>query len=309
LHLVRRVGLAKDLRNAGLDGLAAALRQDHLRCLEPTLHRVLAWAQTAAAPDAAAATHRQIALVLEEDRQQKQREIQALERQLAGVLARTEYIVLLSIPGINVVTASEYAGEMGPITRYANPKTITGRAGLYPSRAQSDQVDHADGPLIRCANRQLRYAILQIADCLIKCNKYFAAINECWKAAGKDPRHNRVRVGSRFVRISYHMLAAGNVFRHPFARDRSYIVQKLLEFHRTRGTSIEQRLADSQAAIEQLPKHAYAAEAAPLMEELETIRQRRRRGPQPIGEILPLLLARLGIASGESKIVGDHGPR
>lgn len=146
-----------------LERLSARLRKDRIRCLERTLCHVLAWAEVAAAPDCAAETHRQIALTLEDDRQEKERKIQALERQLAAKLARTEYIVLLSIPGINVVSAAEYAGEMGPITRYANPKTITGRAGLYPSRAQSDQVDHADGPLTRCANRQLRYAILQIA--------------------------------------------------------------------------------------------------------------------------------------------------
>ncbi len=292
-----------------LKRLSAKLRKDRIRCLERTLCHVLAWADAAAAPDCASETHRQIALTLEDDRQQKEREIQALERQLAAKLARTEYIVLLSIPGINVVSAAEYAAEMGPIARYANPKTITGRAGLYPSRAQSDQVDHADGPLTRCANRRLRYAILQIADCLITRNKYFGALRERWKAAGKDPRHSRVRVGSRFARISYHMLAERNVFRHPFARDRHYIVQKLLTFHRVHGTSMAQTLADAQAVIEQLPQHAYAAETVPLVQELEAIQERRRRGPQPIGEILPLLLARLRIAPVQSKGPGDHGPR
>ncbi|MEZ6130214.1 MAG: transposase [Planctomycetaceae bacterium] len=44
-------------------------------------------------------------------------------------------------PGINVVSAAELAGEMGPIENYASSKSIAGRAGLFPSRYQSDEVD------------------------------------------------------------------------------------------------------------------------------------------------------------------------
>jgi transposase len=82
-------------------------------------------------------------------------------------------VLLLSFPGINVVSGADFAGEMGPITDYANPKSITGRAGLRPSRYQSDQVAKANGPLVRNGNRALRAAILGIADNLIVCNHYF----------------------------------------------------------------------------------------------------------------------------------------
>jgi hypothetical protein len=60
-------------------------------------------------------------------------------------LARTPYVLLRSFPGINVVRASEFAREKGPISNYANSRTITGCAGLGPSRYQSDLVDHASG--------------------------------------------------------------------------------------------------------------------------------------------------------------------
>ena len=86
-----------------------------------------------------------------------------LERKMAGFLVRTPYVVLLSISGIGIVTAGEFAGEMGPITNYANDQAITGRAGIYPSRYQSDKVDRCDGPLVRRANRKLRGVIMMIA--------------------------------------------------------------------------------------------------------------------------------------------------
>ena len=80
-----------------------------------------------------------------------------------AALVQTPYVLLLSHPGINVVTAGELAGEMGPISHYANAKAITGRAGLFPSRYQSADVDLADGKIIRCSNRRLRNIIMMSA--------------------------------------------------------------------------------------------------------------------------------------------------
>src|SRR3954447_6334267 len=99
--------------------------------------------------------------------------IRAVEGDLAGLLARTPYVLLLGLPGINVVTAAEFAGEMGPIGRYPKARSITGRAGLFPSRYQSDTVDRSDGALVRRGNHSLREVILRIADNLIRCNDYF----------------------------------------------------------------------------------------------------------------------------------------
>jgi hypothetical protein len=48
-----------------------------------------------------------------------------------------------------------------------------------------------------------------------------------------------------------------------------------------------------QASVEQLPLRVHAAEAVPLAEELEKIRAGRRYGPQPLAEILLIVLARL----------------
>jgi hypothetical protein len=62
----------------------------------------------------------------------------------------------------------------------------TGRAGLRPSRYQSDQVDKANGPLVRKCNRALRAAILGIADNLIVCNHHFQMLATTWRALGKD---------------------------------------------------------------------------------------------------------------------------
>jgi transposase len=307
-HLVEHFPSAPQMLAAGLAGLRQSLRQANLRFQERSLQSVLDWAAHAATGDLAAAQHRRIALALNHDRLRKSQEIQALEGEIAGRLVRTPYGLLLSFPGINVVSAADFAGEMGPIGNYANARAITGRAGLRPSRYQSDQIDHANGPLVRCCNRKLRAAILGIADNLVCCNHHFNALAIRWRAAGKDPRHTRVKVALRFCRIAFQMVAGGQVFRHPCLPGRHYILDKLMAFHRQHDTPLPTMLRDLEAAVAQLPKKEYPAEARPLAEELQRIQDGGRRGPQVLGDILPIVLARLGVGVVQCAASGEQYP-
>ena len=90
---------------------------------------------------------------------------------------------------------------------------------------------------------------------------------------------------------------------------RHYILDKLNVFHKEHHTPMADVLRDLQAAIEQLPRVAYAAEAVPLAEELEKIKAGRRYGPQPLADILPIVLARLGVVPLESKASGEKDLR
>ena len=169
-------------------------------------------------------------------------------------------------------------------------------------------MDRPDGPLVRCGNRRLRYALLQIADNLIKCNHHFAALATRWKQQGKDPRHSHVRVASRFARISFQMVAGRQVFRHPALQGRNYVLDKLMRFHLEHHSEPEAMLADLRAAAGQLPAGERAVEAAPLAEQLAKVQQQRRRGPQPLGQILPVVLAELGWGRIQSSGSGAPGP-
>jgi transposase len=307
-HLLSHFPTATHLRTAGLTTLCDSLREARLRFQRRTVQAVLDWAEQAAPGDVAASQHLRIALALYDDRQRKTQEIQALEREIAGYLAQTPYVLLLSFPGINVVSAADFAGEMGPIEHYAKPKSITGRAGLRPSRYQTGKVDKADGPLVRNCNRSLRAAILRIADNLIVCNHHFQHLAMQWRRQGKDARDIHIRVALRFCRIAFHMVAGRQVFRHPGLQERHYIVDKLNAFHREHGTGIPELLRDLKAAIDQIPRPAYAAEAKALQDRYQTIQVRRRSVPQLVGDILPIIFARLGVGVVQSDASGEQTP-
>jgi len=216
--LARHTGSAQAILRAGRDGLQRLLEELHIRRHPQTLSKVLAWAQNAPPSHPGSDHHRQVLDSLDHDRLQKMREIQALEGASASCLARTPFVLLLVIPGINVVSSAELAGEMGPPILYANANAITGRAGLMPSRYQSDRVDHPHGPLRRAANRKLRAALLQIADNLIRHNHHYNIQALRYQQAGKDPRRAHVKIAKSFSRLAFAMLTTGQVFGHPSCR-------------------------------------------------------------------------------------------
>lgn len=302
--IARRFVSPETIEQVGLAGLQKALRDAGRSVQVRTLERVLAWARTAPPGDSQAVLHQRLAAALDDDRLQKTREIEAIEEEIAALLVHTPYVLLLAIPGINVTSCGEFAGEMGPIAHYAHARAITGRAGLFPSRYQSDQVDFPNGPLVRCANRRLRASLLGIADNLLKCYHYFQGLADRWQTQGKDPRDNHVKVASRFSRLAFLIVAGGKLVSHRCLAPRAYILDKLIAFHQEHHTPPAQMMANLGAAIAQLPSEERPLEAVPLLKRVAETRTVRRRGPQPIANILPLLLARLGIGEVQSPETG-----
>jgi len=305
LWIARRFGSATAILQAGVPELIVQLRRAELRLHQPTLDKIIAWARSAPAAEDESAIHLKILSELDDDRLSKVRAVRAIEAELAGLLVQTPYLLLIGIPGINVVSAAEFAGEMGPIERYPTARAITGRAGLFPSRYQSDRVDYPDGQLVRCANRTLRRAIMMIADNLIKWNDHFRVLATGWQLHGRDARAARVQVAGRFSRIAYQMVAGRKAYRHPCCQQRDYILNKLLRFHTNNDIGYDQLMINLDAAVAQLPRSVYREEAAPLADELDRVLKKRGKGPRPLSEILPVVLAKLGVKPVRSPKSGE----
>jgi transposase len=302
MAVARRAAGVEVILAAGVLGVERWLAEDKLRAQARTIQRIVAWAGNAAAADPLCEHLTRVWQTLYEDWQAKTRQITRLEQDLAGILVKTPYLLLLSHPGINVVSASELAGEMGPIEHYAHAKAISGRAGLFPSRYQSDEVDRADGPLARFRNARLRAAWMRVADCLIKSNAHYRGKSELWKQRGVDPRDVRTRVANRATRTVFQMVSGRRLYQHPSRLDRSYVLAKLLEFHHEHGTAPAEILRDMHEAAAQIPKAEQAAEATPLQDTCRKACRSRQKGPQAIGEILLVVLAKLGVGKVQSQV-------
>ena len=293
-------GTAHDVVEAGQQGMAKWLRDAQVRFHQPTLDRVVVWASNAASHDEMTPTYTRVWKTLLEDWLAKQEQIDRLEREIASVFVQTPYVLLLSHPGINVVSGAELAGELGPIENYASPAAISGRAGLFPSRYQSDQVDRG-GNLSRFRNGRLRAAFLLVADNMVKCNAYWREKSEVWKAQEVDPRDIRCRIANRLTRVVFQMVSGRQLFQHPSRLDRMYVMEKLLTYHREHKMAPHVIVGNLEQAAQQIPASCRPEEAKPLVEIYEKSRRSRRRQPQALGTLLVGVLARLGVEGIESQ--------
>jgi transposase len=305
LLIARELGSAAAILADGLSGLTGRVRGAGVRPHRPTLEKILAWAGTAAEPAEESTIHHKIMRNLGDDRTAKRADVAAIEAELAGSLARTPYVLLLGIPGINVASAAEFAGEAGPIKHYRCSRAITGRAGMYPARYQSAAVDRPDGKLIRRANRRLRRAILMIADNPIDHNDHFRILAAGWELEGKDPRDIRVRVAGRFCRIAYRVVAGRATYRHPSGRGHDYVLRKLMRFGIEHGIELREVMKTLEAATGQLPEVAHGEEAEALRDEIDELRKKRGSGVRTLGEILPAVLVKLGVKLIQSEGSGE----
>ncbi len=287
---------ADAIRRVGVEGIARHLKQTNVRFQTRTIERIVAWASTAAEPSELAAMQTRQWQQLNDVRRLFDEQIVAVEQEMAGFLVKTPYVLLLSVTGINVVSAARLAGEAGPIEHYASARAINGRAGLFPSRYQSDEVDHADGSLVRQCNRKLRGAAMLVAENLIKCHPYYRGLSELWKQRKVDPRDRRCRIANRAMRMVYQLVGGRQLWRGRGV-DREHLLAKLQEFHRVHKTPLEQSIRDLHEAFAWLPKSAYAAEAKPLAE----LARKKHRGVQRIGDLMIPLLTRLGVAIEETE--------
>jgi transposase len=299
---------ADALRAARPDQLAADARAAGVRGLRSTLETILAWARNAPEPDDRPALRQGVLADLLADLRAKRDQIARIELTLARLLCETPYLVLLSMPGLNVVTAAEFAAEAGPITAYADARAITGRAGLYPSRYQSGPVDRADGPLVPQGNRRLRQAILRIADTLIRCNDHFRLLARSLQLRDMPGPKVHIAVGNRFTRIAYRMVAGGLTYQHPSSIDHDYIIKKLIKFHEHHRVDPKDTLSALHVAVDHLPAGACPDEARSLSEDLARIAGKRGAGPKRLGEILPPVVARLRSHGLESTPSGELSP-
>ena len=107
VHVARHFCSAELIRDAKVEGLKRSLKQAQIRTHQAVLQRVVSWASNAALAADSTDLHQRIWFTLDDDRAAKTLEIQALERDVASLLVQTPYVLLLSHPGINVVTAGE----------------------------------------------------------------------------------------------------------------------------------------------------------------------------------------------------------
>jgi transposase len=303
--LAEHYGSAKRLLATDADAISAQLREQGLRMMRPTINRVLAWAADAPSPDPGGSLNRHIWSDELRLMEHLGRDILRYERALAAYLVQTPFVLLLSIPGINVVSASGYGSEVGPITHYLKPSNLNGRAGLFPSRYQSDETDRADGPMVGGRNARLRDAVMEIVMNLILHNDYFQGWSDLRAQRGWAKKKIHVAIANRFNRIAFHMVAGQMLFDHPCLKKRHPVLKKVAVFSLAHGIKPVATMNLVAKAARQLPSNAVAAELDALQDELANLPTAEGVPVSTIKETLLLLPALVSRIKHDYKCQGE----
>jgi len=305
LAIAELYGSAKRLLATDVESIRERLRGKGMRIMRPTINRVLAWAADAPSPDPGGALNRRIWSDNLRLLEHLGRDITRYERQLAGYLVQTPFVLLLSIPGINVVSASGYGSEAGPITNYLKPSHINGRAGIFPSRYQSDETDCADGPMVGGRNARLRDAVMEITMNLILHNDYFQGWSDLRKNRGWSKKKIHVAIANRFNRIAFHIVAGQTLFDHPCLKKRHPLLKKVAGFALSHGIKPETVMSLVAKAARQLPADAVAGELSALQDGLADLRKSDGIPASVLKEVVPLIPALVDQINHEYKNQGD----
>jgi transposase len=104
------------------------------------------------------------------------RQIDFLEGELAEVerviandaLASPEIRRLMSVPGVNVITAATFIGVIGDVRRFRTPRRVVGYLGLDPRVRQSGPGPAKHGRISKQGSAPARYALVEAAWSVIR---------------------------------------------------------------------------------------------------------------------------------------------
>lgn len=133
-------------------------------------------------------------------------EIAAAETALAAVLGDTPAGILISLPGVAVVRASNYGAGIGDPSRFANAAGAYRAAGLVPTSYESARRARPGQHISREGSVELRQAIIELGRGLSQHDPEFGDYRRRLLEAKKPPGVAAVAVGHRAHRLAFAML-------------------------------------------------------------------------------------------------------
>jgi len=132
--------------------------------------------------------------------------VSVLEKEIEHVLLQTDGRLLLTVPGIGVITAAEFYSEIGDISNYEHAGQLIKKAGTNPIIIQSGGTQGFYGRISKQGNKHLRFIVYTVGKCLAQHNKDLRPYYERLKDRGKHSRKAYIALGNKFIRIAFSML-------------------------------------------------------------------------------------------------------
>jgi transposase len=142
-------------------------------------------------------------------------DVEAVETQIASLLAKSSGPVLTTLPGVAATRAAAFAVHALPIERFASAEHLYSSTGLAPARYQSATVRRARA-ISRPPPGERRDALMAIAWGLSQHSTAFRGRDRELRGRGMRPIEARVALARHACRLTYRMLQT----QQPFDEER-----------------------------------------------------------------------------------------
>ena len=128
-------------------------------------------------------------------------EIKKIETQIESIMNQYSFKIL-SIPGIGIQSAAVIISEYGDIKSFGNANKLLSFAGLEPSISQSG-TQSFNGHMVKRGSPHLRYALMNVAQTVVKNNLCFS--KHYWKKRNEGKYHRVAlsHVVKKLLRVIY----------------------------------------------------------------------------------------------------------
>lgn len=134
------------------------------------------------------------------------RQLATCDEHLAALLPQTPAGILLTVPGIGVLTASYYGAALGDPHRFRNAGSAYRYSGLAPTSYESAGQRAAGVHISKIGSVELRQAMLALGTGLALHHPDFAAYKRRLRDAGKKSMVTAIAVAHRAHRLAFALI-------------------------------------------------------------------------------------------------------
>nr|WP_245831792.1 IS110 family transposase [Oceanobacillus senegalensis] len=139
--------------------------------------------------------------------------IRELERKMEDLFIQTDGVVILTVPGISIITGAELYAEMGDISDFDHAGQLIKMAGTNPIVKQSGGRKPSYYGISKQGRRTFRDITYQVGRSLAQNNpemkKHYLAL----KDRGKHTNQAYIALGNRMIRLAFAMIKNQSLYR------------------------------------------------------------------------------------------------
>ncbi|MCL6574036.1 MAG: IS110 family transposase, partial [Bacillus sp. (in: Bacteria)] len=206
-YLMRHYLHPSELLSLGEEGVREVSIRENLKIRDQSIKILLGFAQNSISQPKEFLEADQFLLIQKLDRLDLvDKQIKLLEKKIEDLFVQTEGAIILSVPGIGVVTGAELFAEMGDISDFDHAGQLIKMAGTNPIVKQSGGKKPSYFGISKQGRRSFRNVTYQIGRSLAINNPAMKQKYLALKERGKHPRQAYVALGNRMIRIAFSMI-------------------------------------------------------------------------------------------------------